>query len=155
MIKIADLKKYFWSILGAIGVIMFWEGVWGGIGGLPYLVNPWISLGVGILMLSLTGNLFKQYNPMIEIEEARNEMIYNIHKHPEKHLFHVRYHDKIMNKEITFPAQMIKRIEKEALVLTQKDGREIFIPTHRIKEVLYKGKTHWKHEHKEAVEERK
>ena len=48
---ISLVKKYFWSLFGVVGIVSFWAGIWEGIAGLPYIVNPLISLIVGITLL--------------------------------------------------------------------------------------------------------
>ena len=63
-------KHYFWSLFSVIAVVFFWAGVWDGIGYLPYLENPLISLIVGIVILASSGLIFKEFNPMEETEKT-------------------------------------------------------------------------------------
>src|SRR3989344_8926906 len=96
------IKKYFWYLFGILGVVFFWTGMWDGIGNLGYMVNPLVSLLVGVLMLTLSSLIFKQVSPL---EEVRlEEIIYDkIHKHPAKHELGLTYQDNISNKPVTLP----------------------------------------------------
>ncbi len=143
MINLEKVKKYFWYVFGLIGVVFFWAGVWDGLGNLSYLQNPLISLAVGIIMLTISGFIFKESNPFWGKEKAVMTILQKVHAHPRKHEFHIKYHDELKKKEIIYRADKLKAIEKDFLVFLEK-GKEVFVPTHRVKEVLHKGKTHWK-----------
>ncbi len=138
-----DLKQYFWYIFGIIGVVFFWTGTWDGLGNLWLLKNPVISFVVGIILLSISGVLFKDSNPLWESEKPVKSEAKKVHRHPQKHEFHFKYQDHVKNKELILPAQKLRRIEKEFLVFLDK-GKEVFVPLHRVTEILHKGKTHWK-----------
>ena len=138
-----DFKKYFWYLFGTLGVVFFWAGVWDGLGQLPIIKIPWLSLVLGITMLSLSGILLKGANPLWEPEKPVSAEAKKVHRHPRKHEFHFRYEDHVQKKEMTIHAGKLSRIEKEFLVFVDK-GKEVFIPLHRVTEILHKGKTHWK-----------
>ena len=53
MAMMEKIKQYFWFMFGIIGVVLFWAGVWEGIGGLPYLENPLISLIAGLGLFAI------------------------------------------------------------------------------------------------------
>jgi len=142
MITYEKARHYLWSLFGAIGIVIFWEGVWGGIGGLPYLSIWWVSFIVGIAMLSFSGIIFKQYDPLEEVERSAHEVMHRINRHPQKHEFRITYHDK-MKGHHTLEAKDLQRIEKGFLVFLQK-GKEVFVPIHRVTEVLHKNKSYWK-----------
>lgn len=133
-----------WSLFGAVGIIAFWAGVWEGLGGLPYIEKPWVSLIIGLVMLSVSGLIYKQFDAIEEMEKAVQEVMHKVHKHPQKHEFHIKYQDKMQHKEILMKADKLKSIEKGFLVFLEKGGKEIFVPIHRITHVLHKGKTYWK-----------
>jgi len=139
------LKRYFWAWFGAVAVIAFWAGIWDGPGYLPYLENPWISLGVGAIMLISSGYLFKEFDPLEEMEQNVVTMARKVHKHQKKHEFHFKFHDHLLKKDILYEAKHLKAIEKGFLVFVGKEGKEIFVPAHRIKEVLHKMNSYWKH----------
>lgn len=143
-ISLEKLKNYFWSLFGAVGIIAFWAGVWEGIGGLPYLEMAWVSFLVGLVMLSLSGMIYKQFDVVEGVEKAVNNVLHKVHIHPRKEEFHVGYRDKIMKKDILLKADKLKRIEKGFLVFVERGEKELFVPVHRINKVLHRGKIHWK-----------
>ncbi len=143
MIGLEELKKYFWYLFGVMGVVFFWSGTWDGLGNLWLLKNPVISFIVGIILLGLSGLIFKDANPLWEAEKAVKSEAKKVHHHPQKDEFHFKYQDHTQKKEIAIHAGKLKRIEKEFLVFLDK-GKEVFVPLHRVTEILRKGKTHWK-----------
>src|SRR3989344_7661951 len=136
MISWEVIKKYFWYVFGVIGVVYFWAGVWDGVGNIGPLQNPLISFAVGITLLSLSGIIFKEANPLWELEAPVKSEAKKVHRHPQKHEFHFKYKDHIKNKELLFHAQKLRRVEKEFLVFLDK-GKEVFIPLHRVTEILH------------------
>lgn len=138
------IKQYFWSIFGAIGIIAFWAGVWDGIGGLPFLQSPWISLLVGMAMLTFSGLIYKQFSPLEEMEKSVNDALHQVHIHPQKEEFHIKFHDRMLKKDVLMKAEHLRNIEKGFLVFAEKSGKEIFVPVHRVTEVLRKNKLFWK-----------
>jgi len=144
MISMQDLKKYFWFVFGIMGVVFFWVGIWDGIGSLPYLSNPPISLAVGLLMFSVSKLIFKDAD-IFGGEEKKEvqKIIQKVRRHPKKHEFHIKYEDKIKNKEVILKFSKLDDVEKEFLVFLEK-GKEIFVPLHRVTEITHKKKTHWK-----------
>ena len=147
MITTADFKQYFWYLLGMMGVIFFWSGVWDGLGNIGWLKHPLVSLLVGLVLLAFSPLLFKEKGIFGEgifgKEKGAEGVLLRIQKHPQKHLFHISYHDSLKGR-ILLPAHHLKKIEKEFLVFLDEGKREIFIPLHRVREILYQGKTHWK-----------
>ena len=144
MVAAEDIKKYFWYIFGMIGVVFFWAGTWDGLGYIhPIIANPWLSLALGIIMLGLSGVIFKDANPLWEVEKPVKSAAKKVHHHPLKHEFHFKYEDHLKKKELAIHAGKLKRVEKEFLVFLDK-GKEVFVPLHRVTEILHKGKTHWK-----------
>ena len=140
------MRKYFWALFGAIGMIAFWAGIWEGVGYLPYLENPWISLVIGLTMLISSGYLFKEFDPIEEMEVAATKVLHMVKKHPSKHEFSITYSDKISGKRHNISGSSLKDIEKNVLVLAKKGEKEIFVPLHRITEVFRKNKSFWKAE---------
>ncbi|MEW5897006.1 MAG: RNA repair domain-containing protein [Nanoarchaeota archaeon] len=135
-------KLYFWYFLGVMGIVFFWAGIWDGLGGLPYLSTPWISLLIGLLMLLVSKTISKGVVAK-KVKQELGPVLSKIHHHPQKHEFNIKYNDKLKNKGMAIKAGKIKRIEKEFLVLIDQ-GRELFIPFHRITEIRHKDKIHWK-----------
>lgn len=145
MVELHKIKSYFWYLLGIIGVVFFWAGVWDGLGNLSYLQNPLISFLVGLVILTLSGLFFKGLDVFGKTKKTAYSFIRKIKKHKNKHEFDIKYYDKMKKKQVSINAKKFKKIEKDSfMVLTDKSGKEVFIPLHRIKEVAHKGKTHWK-----------
>ena len=141
----AEARRYFWSVFGVIGVVMVWAGIWEGLGGLPYLESPLLSLLLGSVMLLLAGFFNQTLNPLQAAERSVNRVLHLIKAHPKKHEFHLRYHDHLRKKAIQIRMDTFRGIEKGAfLVLHDPKKGEIFIPAHRVREILHKGKTYWK-----------
>lgn len=135
------LKRYFWNVLGVVGMVFFWAGIWDGIGYLGFLANPLASLLTGTLILLASSLVFKKIS-WKRTGKSLLSLVHKVHKHPQKHEFHVKYYDKIKKKHLLFQADEIKKIEKSFLILKKKQ-KEFFIPMHRVVEILHKGKS-WK-----------
>ncbi len=140
MITKAQLKQYGMYFIGIAGVVFFWVGIWDGIGSLPYLANPLISIAIGVVMLSASLHIFRKKDPSELAERQLYAALQKVHTHERKHEFHIFYHDKLRRKQLHVPASRVAQVEKEFLVLLEK-GKEIFIPFHRITEIKHKGKT--------------
>lgn len=135
------LKKYFWYLVGTLGVVFFWIGVWDGIGSL--VESPWLSIGIGIVLLLLYQPLFRGENPLLKLGEDVQKVFHTIHQHPQKHQFHICYLDKVRKIEVKLHARNLKRIEKNFLVFAEKGG-ELFLPAHRVTRILHHDKLHWR-----------
>ena len=138
-------KHFLWSIFGATGIILFWKGIWEGIGGLPYIEEPWVSLFIGLSMLTFSGLIFKEFDPLGSLEKSTLKILHQIHNHPQKHQFHLKYHDKLKNKDILIKGNQIRHIEKNHIIIEHQNGQEFFLPIPRIKEILHQNKTYWKY----------
>lgn len=44
-----------YALVGGVGVVLFWRGVWHTADEIPVLDNNWVSLGVGTAILLITG----------------------------------------------------------------------------------------------------
>jgi hypothetical protein len=139
-----SLKHYFWAGLGVTGIVLFWNGIWSGLGSLPYLEYPIVSLIVGLIILASSGLLLHEFDPTKEEEQKKHKIMHEVHRHKEKHLFKIKYQDKIGKKEKTMEAGTLKKIEKGFLVFVEKEGKEIFVPIHRVTQVMHKEESYWK-----------
>lgn len=140
---VATIKKYFWSLFGIIGVVFFWVGIWDGIGSLPYIEVWWVSILAGLVMIAFSGLFLKENSLFGGKGDQLHNLLHNIQGHPEKHLFEIRFHDKIKNKEMSLSGKHLKHFEKGFIVYIS-NGKERFIPAHRVIEIKHNGKTHWK-----------
>lgn len=122
------------------GVVFFWAGVWDGIGYLPYLESPWLSIVIGGAMLTLSQFIFKDPDPSQKMLRKTHAELHKVSKHPQKHQFHIKYYDKSKKKHFIIKGHQIQDIEKGFILMYHK-GKEFFIPLHRIKEIFHQGKT--------------
>ncbi|HLC91406.1 MAG TPA: hypothetical protein VJI15_06595 [Candidatus Nanoarchaeia archaeon] len=131
--------KYFWSLFGVVGVVLFWAGIWDGLGSLPYISNYWVSLIVGIAMLGSSGLFVKQFGA----EDTGNKqllLLHHVSKHPFKHQFNINYYDKIQRKHLQVNASNLAKIEHDSFLVMRDKHGETFIPIHRVKSVFHKNK---------------
>ena len=139
-------KHFIWSLLTAAGLIFVWKGLWEGIYYIPYIgldeTAPWVFLFFGFAILTFSGLIFREFDPLGSLEVAISRTVRKVHTHPKKKEFRIKYKDKLKKGEVTISAGDIKKIERGSLIL--KGRREIFIPAHRITEITHKGKTYWK-----------
>ncbi|MBR9683786.1 DUF504 domain-containing protein [Candidatus Woesearchaeota archaeon] len=142
MVSRHKIKRYFWNAFGVMGMVLFWAGIWDGLGNLGFLVNPVFSLITGVSILFFASLIFKKVDFFKKTKKSIGELLDAVHHHKNKSEFTIKYHDKIKKKHHLLSAARIKKIEKSFLILKEKN-KEIFIPMHRIKEILYKGKV-WK-----------
>lgn len=144
MVSIDEIKRYSWFTFGILGVVFFWTGVWDGIGGLPYLNNPLISLLIGIFLLGISKSVLRGADPFWGGEDNRTaSAIQKVKKHKLSHEFDIKFKDKHKHRMQSIKANKLKEIEKGFMVLVD-EGKEIFIPLHKVTEISHKGKTHWK-----------
>ena len=137
-------KQYLASLLVIIGIILFWRGIWDSIQGVPILGNPFVSLFLGLLIITLSGVVFREFDPLSRrIEktmEILNEIVSRKHK---KEKYEILYLDEALGKTRTVHYKQIKKIEHNFIVI-EDEGREFFIPIHRIHKILENGRTIWK-----------
>lgn len=57
-------KHFLLSMFIATGMILFWKGLWEGVGSLPVLDNAWVDLFIGAVMLTLSGVIFSEFDPL-------------------------------------------------------------------------------------------
>lgn len=137
-------KRFMQAMFIGTAIILYWRGVWEGVGELPLLENPWVSLFVGAFLLTITGVLFsEQFDPFGGIEAGILKTLHHIHNHPKKEEFQLKYYDGVSKKEKIVEAQKIKHIEKNIIAFHEKD-REVFIPIHRLRSIHRNNQIVWK-----------
>src|SRR3989338_9838408 len=120
-------KHFLWSLFGATGIILFWRGVWEGSMEIPILDNVWVSLFLGLVMLTFSGIIFKEFDPLGGLEKSTLKILHMIHHHPRKKEFSITYHDKISKKNIKMKGEHLHSIEKN-IISFHKKGKETFVP---------------------------
>ena len=137
-------KNYLAALTVIIGIVLFWRGIWDALYVIPILSNPFVSLFLGLLIITLSGVIFQQFDPLStqvsKTMEILNEIVSRKHK---KEKYEIIYFDEAANKRISIPHKNIKKIEHNFIVI-EEEGREIFIPIHRVHKILENGKTIWK-----------
>jgi len=137
-------KNYLAALVVIIGIVLFWRGIWDTLYIIPIISNPFVSLFLGLLIITLSGVIFQQFDPLgrqvSKTMEILNEIVSRRHK---KENYEVVYFDEAANKRISIPHRKIKKIEHNFIVV-EEEGREIFIPVHRVHRILENGKTIWK-----------
>ncbi|MCX6707470.1 MAG: RNA repair domain-containing protein [Candidatus Woesearchaeota archaeon] len=142
-------KHFLWSLIGAIGIILFWRGLWNGIdsvegvAGWSWLGTPALSLFIGLVILTFSGLIFQQFDPLGGLEKGVAKMLHSIQMHPKRKEFILTYYDNIMKKEMHCKAENIRRLEKNMLLI-EEGGREIFIPLQRIRTVKRNNEIVWR-----------
>jgi len=140
-------KHFLWSIYSAVAIIMVWKGMWEGAYEVvpEFLADPFIFLFLGFLMLTFSGLIFKEFDPLGGVEKSVQKIINTVHNHPNKSKFQMKYYDKSQKKFFTISVDKIIKVEKGALVVRHDNkNQELFIPIHRVSEILYQGKEYWK-----------
>ncbi len=142
-------KHFLSSLYIAVAIIFTWKGIWEGIYKinlhLPEPAYPFVFFFLGFAMLILSGAIFKEFDPLGGIQKAVYTTLHTIQMHHDKKNFQFKYYDKEQKKYVIIPATWVKKIEKGALVaVPPHQKQELFIPIHRVKEVLYKGKRYWR-----------
>lgn len=141
-------KHFLWSLLGAMGIILFWRGIWNGIDSLEgiqhwgWITHPSVSLFLGLSILTFSGLIFRD-DPLGGIEKGVMDVLHKIQFHPEKKHISVTYHDKLTKKDVHIRAEDIKQIDKNML-LVHSEGKESFVPIHRIKSIHKNNKVIWR-----------
>ncbi len=138
-------KHFLWALYSGIAMIFVWKGVWEGVYEIPIINDPWVFLFFGFAMLTFSGVIFNEFDPLGGVEKAVNKTAHYVYSHPHKEEFDIKYYDKVSKKSVTVNAQHLKGIEKKALVVRHpQKNQELFIPFHRLTEIIHKGKPYWR-----------
>ena len=137
-------KLYLHSLFYGIGVILFWRAVWETSSVMPLLRNPFFTLFVGLFVLTFTGYIFHEFDPlsrkMHKVGKYLNDAV-NCAERGEK--LTVYYLDKTARHEYAVDAAAIKRVEHDIFVYIH-NGREYFVPTNRVMSILKGKQIVWK-----------
>jgi len=126
-------------------MIIYWRGLWDILYLIPIVDNPFVSLFIGLTVITLSGVVFAQFDPL----KAKTTKIMNLlndiasHKHMKEEDYELWYHDETTDEIHPVGHHNIKKLEHN-FVVTEVDGKEFFIPVHRLRHVKQKGVTIWK-----------
>lgn len=138
-------KHFLASLYSAAAIIFVWKGLWEGLYELPYIGDAFVALFVGFTMLIFSGLIFKEFDPLGGLEQAVLKKLEIVIHSPEKGNFEVRYNDKMLKKELSIPAKYVHKIEEAGMIVVDPIKKsELFIPLHRVTEILYNGKRYWR-----------
>lgn len=146
MYKLSDSDKhYLGALVVLVGVIFFWRGLWDVTYLIPVVENPFVSLFLGLTIITLTGVVFKEFDPFAGKLQKTMDILNEIvsHKHDKEKNFKIKYFDEVSGKHHFIQHHKIKKIESNFIVFEEK-GREVFIPMHRIHEIHQHNKIIWK-----------
>lgn len=138
-------KHFLSSLYSAAAIIFVWKGLWEGLYEVPYIGDAFVALFVGFTMLVFSGLIFKNFDPLGGIELAVTKKLESVINDPDKKNFEVKYQDKMLKKELTVPAKYVHKIEEAGMIVMDPVKKaEMFIPLHRVTEILYNGKRYWR-----------
>ncbi len=137
-------KHFLWSLFGATGLILFWRAAWELPAELPFNDLPWISLFVGLTLLTLSGLVFREFDPLGGLEKALTKTFRQIKNSHEKENYQLTYHHPSLDKDIQISGSNLHGIEKNYLIFIEPKKGEFFIPLDHISEIKYKGEMYWK-----------
>ncbi|RMD57471.1 DUF504 domain-containing protein [Candidatus Woesearchaeota archaeon] len=137
-------KHFLASLLYATGLILLWRGIWEVSYELPLLENVYFTLFVGLLILTLTGYIYREFDPLsgrtVRLAKLLNTIIGSEERGGK---FSIKYFDKIKGKELPLQIPKIVSIEGE-MIIFKENGRERFVPFNRITKITKSGKIIWK-----------
>jgi len=133
-------KAYLLILVYLFGIVFLWRGVWEASDRLPLIKNPWVSLFVGLLILTLTGYIFKEFDPLAQKMSRLTKSLHNIVGEIGRGAStELHYYDSLKKKHMQLKTHNIKRVENNFVVF-EEDGKEHFLPIHRITKIHHKGK---------------
>lgn len=128
-------RAFLLSLSYATGIILFWRGIWEGSLDIPILSNPWVSLFIGLAILTLTGWIYREFDAFsLRASKLLNTLTNVLHDTKRGTQHKIFYYDEVSKKHHSFSAHHVKKVEQHHLII-EKDGREVFIPLHRISHI--------------------
>lgn len=137
-------KSFLMSLGYATGIILFWRGIWEGSAEIPILSNVWVSLFLGLLILTLTGWIYRQFDAFsMGTNKLINTLTHVVHEEAKGVKHFLFYFDELTNKHHRVPMSRVRKVEETHVVL-EHEGKEVFIPLHRISAIHRGGKALWR-----------
>lgn len=140
-------RHFLMALYMAVCVIFTWKGVWDGVYEIPLPEgsHALVFLFLGLTLLTFSGLIFKEFDPLGGFQKAVLTKLHQVHIHPQRKQFQLVYLDMVTKKEVTISGASILAIEKGALIISDaRHKREIFIPVSKVRKVLLNGKPYWK-----------
>lgn len=138
-------KHYLQALIVLTGAIFFWRGVWDVGYLIPYVENPFVSIFLGLSVLTLSGAIFKEFDPFSTKLQRTMNLVNDLlsYKHLKNKKYTFNYFDEVQKKMISIPHHHVHKLEHNNLIII-RNGKEEFIPIHRIREIKEKEKILWK-----------
>lgn len=137
-------KRFFLALSAVTGAVFFWRGLWEVIDQIPFINEPFMSLAIGLAVMTFSGMIYREYGeeePTMEIAQVIEPLFKRPHTHRKTITIH--YQDNITNKIHSISHTELLGIEHDYLLLSRAN-QEFFIPLRRIREVRQKRKIIWK-----------
>lgn len=136
-------KHFLISLVFALGIILFWRGVWHIADITPILRNEFVSFFIGLLILTLSGLIYHEFDPFAKHLTRTSKAIHDAVVDAKREGgYFLRYYDSKLKKQVRMPAHHVKHIEQNVLVV-HEGNRESFIPVHRVTRVEKGKKVIW------------
>ncbi|MEM4263270.1 MAG: RNA repair domain-containing protein [Candidatus Woesearchaeota archaeon] len=134
-------KHFLLALIAVTGVVFFWRGLWGVLDITPILSNFFVSLAIGLAIMTFSGIIYREFMPEEEPLTPVIDIIKDIFKSPieERKQCIIEYYDSLMKAHKKIAHTIIKKLEHDYAVIEQK-GEEFFIPIHRIHRIQKNGK---------------
>ena len=100
-------RHFLSSLVIALGIILVWKGLWEGLYEIPYIGNSWVALFIGFALLTFSGLIFREFDPLGNVEKSIIKNINHVKNHPNKEEFHLQYRDRISKKKVLINARQI------------------------------------------------
>jgi uncharacterized protein (UPF0248 family) len=137
-------KQFLTSLLYATGIILFWRGIWDMSIKIPLLKTPLFCAAVGLAIITLTGYLYREYDPISNRMHKIGRVLHDVINQAKKGEPHeIFYYDQVGKHHHKVLPHKIKKIEHDYIIVEEK-GHEVFIPMHRITHVHKQGKAIWR-----------
>lgn len=136
-------KQFLMSLLYAAALILFWRGIWAIADFTPIVNNAFVSFFLGLLILTLTGYIYKEFDLFGQKTGKMIKLLHNIISAEKKEGYALHYYDEIgKHTHRVFPDE-IRKIEHNFIVI-ERNGHEIFVPIHRLNKIHKKDEIIWK-----------
>jgi len=137
-------KHFLLTLSYLTGVILLWRGIWEGIGQLPLMENPWVSLFIGLLILTLTGWIYTEFDFFSQrAKQMLNVLTHALHDTKRGVEHTISYFDELTGKHQVVHAKDVRKVEQHHIIV-EHEGRERFIPLQRISEIKRGKKSVWR-----------
>ncbi len=137
-------RQFLKSLLYATGLILFWRGIWEVSYQIPLLKNVYFCLFVGLLILTLTGYIYREFDVFGQGVRRMTKLLHDaIHQTKRGTAHTIHYYDDIGGHEHIIQPHKVRKIEGEHLIIEEK-GHEVFIPLARVTKVKKGNETIWR-----------